>query len=104
MLSFPMFGTAEENYSFGLGLGTSYSGIGVNISQLNENNMKYISVGCISYSTVSGSACGAGIGWIKTDIFDSDSNKHGFGGYIGVVGAERKAFFDNMSVFVCGVG
>ena len=80
---------AEGSYSFGLGMGTSYSGLGVNVSQVSKNDMKYFSAGCVSYSSVFGSTCGVGVGWIKTDLFQTDSDKHGLGAYLGVVGRKR---------------
>jgi hypothetical protein len=85
---------AEERFSFGAGVGTSYSGVGANFSQISKNDMKYLSAGCYSYSNLSGSACGAGIGWIKTDLFEFQNNKHGFGAYLGAVGTERSRFGD----------
>ena len=84
---------AEENiqdndYSIGLGLGTMYSGIGTNLSFVSEKDLKYISAGCVGYSSNQGSTCGFGAGWIKTDLFDANSNKHGFGIYVSLVGNE----------------
>ena len=100
--------SAEESYSFGLGIGASYSGLGVNISQLSENDMKYISAGCISYSSASGETCGVGIGWIKTDLMETASNKHGLGAYLGIVGTKREvrsfSDFEDEPVYGIGVG
>ena len=56
---------AEESYSFGVGLGATYSGLGVNMSMLSDSDMKYLSVGCLGYGGYSGFTCGAGLGWIK---------------------------------------
>ena len=96
---------AEESNSIGLGMGISYSGLGVNISQLSENDMKYFSAGCISYSSLFGSACGVGVGWIKTDLFETESDKHGFGAYLGVVGSKRKrGTFNNDNQPAYGIG
>lgn len=81
----------EERYSLGLGVGTSYSGLGANISKISDDDMKYVSAGCLAYSTRSGSVCGGGIGWIKTGMFGMKSNKHGLGGYLGVVGSGRQS-------------
>ncbi len=52
--------------------------------------MKYISAGCWSYSD----RCtyGAGVGWIKTDLFETNTNKHGLGVHFGAVGTERRSF------------
>ena len=80
---------AAESYSFGVGLGATYSGLGVNMSKLSDVDMKYLSVGCLGYSSYAGYICGAGLGWIKTDLFNANSNKHGLGIYLGAVGTER---------------
>jgi len=98
---------AEDTYSFGVGMGTSYGGFGVNISQLSETDMKYLSTGCMSYSSLLGSACGAGIGWIKTDLFSAESSKHGLGAYLGIVGSERvrrNSSYDNDPAYGAGIG
>lgn len=98
---------AEESYSFGLGMGTSYSGLGVNISQRSESDMKYLSAGCVGYSSIFGSACGAGVGWIRTDLFETNSNKHGFGAYLGVVGSKSKfrgVSYDKKAKYGVGIG
>lgn len=79
---------AEESYSFGVGIGVLYSGIGANISTRTANEMKYLSAGVLSYSTNHGATYGGGIGWIKTDVLHSDNNKHGLGVYLGAVGTE----------------
>ncbi|MGO4891939.1 hypothetical protein [Flavobacterium sp. W21_SRS_FM6] len=93
---------AAGSYSFGLGLGTLYSGVGANVSMLSDVDMKYLSVGCLGYSTYAGYTCGAGLGWIKTDLFGADSNNHGLGVYLGAVGSERTDY--NQSEIVNGVG
>ena len=67
--------------------------------------MKYISAGCVSHSTFSGVTCGAGIGLIKSDIFKFDSNKHGYSGYIGIVGTKRKKpNYEHEAAYGVGVG
>jgi hypothetical protein len=78
----------NKDYSIGLGLGAMYSGIGTNLSFVSEHDLKYISVGCISYTTYSGATCGFGAGWIRTDLLGANSNKHGFGVYVSLVGHE----------------
>tara|TARA_B100000809_G_scaffold258723_1_gene302402 strand:+ start:680 stop:1159 length:480 start_codon:yes stop_codon:yes gene_type:complete len=79
----------DKNYSIGLGIGAMYSGIGTNFSFVSENDLKYISAGCTEYSSATDAACGFGVGWIKTDLFGSKSNKHGFGIYATLIGKER---------------
>ncbi len=78
----------DKDYSIGLGLGAMYGGIGTNLSFVSENDLKYISAGCVEYSSSNGSTCGFGAGWIKTDLFGSNSNKHGLGVYVSIVGNE----------------
>ena len=92
---------AEESYSFGVGLGATYSGLGVNMSMLTDSDMKYLAVGCLGYGGYSGFTCGAGLGWIKTDLFNPKSNKHGLGVYLGAVGTERTS---KGSEVISGVG
>jgi hypothetical protein len=89
---------AEENdqdksYSVGLGMGAMYSGIGANLSFVSENDLKYISAGCTEYSSITGASCGFGAGWIKTDLFGANSNKHGIGIYATLVGKEKYASY-----------
>ena len=86
---------SENQYSAGFGIGSIYSGLGANFSLVSKNDMKYISAGCVEYSSFNGATCGFGAGWIKTDFFDFDSNKHGFGIYASLVGRERYASFKN---------
>lgn len=82
---------SEESTSFGLGLGAIYSGVGGNFAFVSDTDMKYVSLGCTSYSSPGGSSCGAGLGWIKTDLFNTDSNKHGVGIYVGKVDEDSSA-------------
>lgn len=98
------FTTNAEDISVGVGAGMSYSGLGANVAYVSETDMKYVSAGCVSYSSSSGSTCGAGIGWIKTDLFDNDSNKHGLGAYLGVVGVETAFLRDDKAVYGAGLG
>jgi hypothetical protein len=79
---------AQDDFSVGLGLGATYSGLGANVSLLSDSDMKYLSAGCLSYRS-SGATCGVGIGWIKTDLFNARSNKHGLGVYLGAVGSQH---------------
>ena len=93
---------AEENnqdkdYSIGLGLGAMYGGVGTNLSFVSDNDLKYISAGCVEYSSNNGSTCGFGAGWIKTDLFGANSNKHGFGVYVSIVGNESYASYTSTS-------
>ncbi len=85
----------EAQYTVGLGMGSLYSGIGANFGFISKIDMKYISAGCTEYSSRNGSSCGFGLGWITTDLFNADSNKHGFGIYASLVGEENYATLKN---------
>lgn len=88
-------GEPEKKYSIGVGMGALYTGIGANLSIISTTDMKYISAGCVETSSVDDSTCGFGAGWIKTDLFDFDSNKHGFGVYASLVGHESDYTLEN---------
>ena len=96
-IAFSTYSSADEDvFSVGVGVGTLYSGLGMNLSLVSETDMKYLSGGCSSYGTTSGITCGLGIGWIKTDLIDFGSNKHGFGLSVGVINSkynDRKAMY-----------
>ena len=68
---------AEESQSnqvsVGLGMGFTYSGLGTNLAYVSKTDMKYVSLGCVSYSALDGSTCGFGIGWIKTDLISAET-------------------------------
>lgn len=78
---------ASNDYTFGVGLGSLYSGLGVNAGIQSDVDLKYISAGCVAVNSF-GSACGMGVGWITTDMFDFQTPKHGISLYLGVVGSE----------------
>jgi hypothetical protein len=78
----------KQQFSFGLGIGAMYTGLGVNAAMVSPTELKYLSLGCIEYSSTYGTACGAGLGWIKTDLFDIQNNKHGLGLYVTSLGEE----------------
>lgn len=84
-----------KNYSVGLGMGAMYSGLGANFSLVSKNDLKYISAGCVSYGSTNGADCGFGVGWVSTNLFDFDTNNHGFGIYGGMLGKESYATLDN---------
>tara|TARA_R110000737_G_scaffold268494_1_gene275927 strand:- start:3312 stop:3893 length:582 start_codon:yes stop_codon:yes gene_type:complete len=79
----------NNSYAVGLGVGAMYSGLGTNFALVSKTDMKYISAGCVKYSSFSGSTCGFGAGWIMTDLFGAKSNKHGVGVYVSLVDNER---------------
>ena len=94
---------ANNKLTFGLGAGSFYSGIGINAGMQSATDIKYISVGCVSYSTIYGETCGAGIGWVSTDIFDFQTPKHGASVYVGVIGSESNNY-DRKAVYGGSLG
>ncbi len=94
---------ANDKLTFGAGIGSLYSGIGINAGIQSKTDLKYVSLGCISYSSSNGETCGAGIGWVTTTLFDSKNTKHGTGMYLGIVGTENH-YFDNDPIYGLGLG
>jgi len=86
---------AEEKYTYGIGLGSLYNGLGGSLSLKGSNSISYLAIGCpaIGYGSGNGfiSTCGLGAGYIKSNIF-SKSNKHGIGMHIGY------SYIDNAEV------
>ena len=99
----PSQAIANDIFTFGLGVGNLYSGIGVNVGVQSEIDLKYISAGCVSYSSIYRETCGVGAGWVKTDIFDFQTPKHGASLYIGIVGSEYDNF-DHDAIYGAGLG
>ncbi|SES94146.1 hypothetical protein [Thalassotalea agarivorans] len=97
LVSTQLTAKADERITFGVGLGHSYSGLGANLGYQTEESFTYLSAGCVGYSTLKGSTCGAGIGWVTTALSQGD-NHHGIGAYAGVVGVEQ-GVFDNEAVY-----
>lgn len=94
---------ANDTFTFGLGVGSLYSGVGVNAGVRSKTDFKYISAGCVSYSSIYGETCGVGAGWVKTDIFDFQTPKHGVSLYIGIVDSEYNNF-DHNAIYGVGLG
>ena len=94
---------ANDNFTFGIGAGSLYSGLGVNAGIQSKTDLKYISVGCVSYSSIYGETCGVGIGWVKTDVFYFQTPKHGASLYVGIVGDEYDNF-DRKAIYGAGLG
>ncbi|WP_339773670.1 hypothetical protein [uncultured Paraglaciecola sp.] len=92
VLAFSSFAAEDsqtQQYSVGIGMGALYSGLGANLALVSKNDMKYLSAGCVEYSSRFGSTCGFGAGWVTTDLFNFDNNKHGFGIYASIAGREH---------------
>ena len=102
-LTLPFQVIAEEKVTLGLGLGSLYSGLGGNIGLKSKTDFKYLSAGCISYSSLNGSVCGAGAGWVKSDLFTENNTNHGIGVYLGVVGTKNENF-DEKPIYGVGLG
>ncbi len=82
--------TANEATSYGVGIGNSYSGLGINYGLLSEVEFKYVSTGVLGYSSLSGNIYGFGMGWMKTNLFDSKTPKHGANIYVGIMNNNDK--------------
>ena len=92
--------TVEPSFAFGMGIGSIYNGIGGNVSYVSEQDMKYVSYGCIEITTSNKlSECGFGIGWIRTDLFNAETNKHGIGIYLNQVDEELTFNINNPENF-----
>jgi hypothetical protein len=94
---------ANDNFTFGVGLGSLNSGLGFNVGTQSKTDFKYFSAGCMSYSSLYGETCGVGVGWVKTDIFDFQTLKHGASLYIGIIGSEYDDF-DHEAIYGAGLG
>ncbi|TKB47411.1 hypothetical protein [Thalassotalea mangrovi] len=94
---------AEDTFTFGLGAGSLYSGLGANVGIQTKKDIKYLAVGCVSYSSMYGATCGVGAGWVHTDIFNFQTPNHGLGIYVGIVG-DQYDYFDRDAVYGAGVG
>lgn len=80
---------AENTYTYGIGLGVaSYGGVGVNVGIVSPNDVKYLSFGAVSYGSYEGFNYILGLGWSRTDIIKTESNKHGLGIFAGIVDQE----------------
>lgn len=92
ILSVPNIALAESQVSIGVGLGSIYSGLGINVSLYEDNDIKYLSYGCFAVVTDTNgnrdSACGLGLGFLKAGIL-SKGNKHTVGLHLGAIAAAR---------------
>lgn len=103
ILAFSSQTFANDDVTFGLGLGSLYSGIGLNAGLKSETDLRLFSAGCVSYSSLYGKTCGVGASWIKTDIFEFQTPNHGASIYIGIVGDEYDNN-DRKAVYGAGLG
>lgn len=77
---------ADNGVSFGAGLGSLYSGLGVNVALRSDSQFGYVAAGCLGVmSSASGwiVPCGIGAGWLWTDLLSKANNRHGIGLYAG---------------------
>ena len=97
---------AGERNSFGLGVGSIYSGLGANYGFIRGDAFSFLSIGCIAlgYSETNGliAPCGPGAGWIKTNLI-GENNKHGIGIYVGPIAANEGSTLDKDKT-VYGIG
>ena len=90
LLFLSMTVSAKDSNSYGVGIGSSYSGIGVNYGMLSETDFKYVTTGILGASSSSGKFYASGIGWMKTNLFDFNTSKHGANIYVGVINNDDK--------------
>lgn len=86
LLAVPLPSFAEE-FSFGIGLGSLYNGLGVNFGISKDKSLRYLALGCIGGSSSDegdfSGICGIGAGYIKSGVFKL-SPEHTLGGMISV--------------------
>ncbi|MFT6207083.1 MAG: hypothetical protein ACJA0T_000987 [Colwellia sp.] len=76
----------NSNFSFGVGIGPMYSGLGINAAYQSTDSIIYGSLGCVDKNS-DDEACGLGIGYLNSTILNL-GNKHALGAYVGIVGSE----------------
>jgi len=94
---------AENDFTAGIGVGNLYGGIGINIGLQSSTDLKYVAVGCVSYSSKNGETCGLGIGYMTTSFFDDQAKKHAANFYVGIVGTERD-YYEDKALYGAGLG
>jgi hypothetical protein len=84
---------ADSEVSFGAGVGSLYSGLGINVALRGVSHIGYVAAGCVAIGHFSSSntsewllPCGIGAGWIWTGLLTKANNRHGIGLYAGPVG------------------
>ncbi len=79
--------SAGNQASLGFGFGALYNGVGFNLAFPEDDDLKYVSLGCLAfgYSSSNGtfSNCGIGAGWMRSDILSSNG-RHGLGVHVGI--------------------
>jgi len=95
LLAFPLSvfadpGDDDPLVTIGMGLGVQYGGLGVNLARISDHDMKYLSVGLLGENTHDEKFFGFTVGWLRTDLFNLDSNRHGFGVSLGRMGWEEQ--------------
>ena len=95
--------SAENDFTAGIGIGSLYGGVGLNVGLQSTTDFKYVSAGCVSYSSMNGETCGFGIGYMTTGLFDYQSKKHASNFYIGIVGTER-GYYEDKALYGAGLG
>ena len=91
---------AADRTSFGLGGGSLYNGLGVNVAFVSPENLKFVALGCSEWRNSSSDGtdvtCGVGVGWIKSDILTKKNDKHGIGLHLGLNYDTRESDFEPM--------
>jgi hypothetical protein len=98
---------ADGPLSIGVGTGSLYSGLGINLAWRDNHSLRYVAAGCVALHYFSGSgwsdACGIGVGWIDTRILPQDGTKHGVGLYFGPVSYLGEHYAMNGTLYGTGL-
>lgn len=66
---------AEERYSFGMGFGLMYTGLGFSVARHADSALAYLSVGCLglgpSSDNLNGRNCGVSAGYMSSLKFSN---------------------------------
>lgn len=86
---------SDTPFSYGIGFGSLYSGMGANVGYARETHLEYLSTGCMllrmNGSTVNSdeTACGFGLGAVNSKMFNNFDNRISLGLYYGIISFER---------------
>jgi hypothetical protein len=94
LLAFPLSVFAEPGnddpyVTISMGVGMQYGGLGINLTRVSDHDLKYLSVGWLGQNANDDNFIGLTVGWLRTDLFNLDSNRHGFGISLGRIGWEQ---------------
>lgn len=80
---------ADATYHPGLGIGSQYSGLGINVTRATDNDLWVAGAGLVRHQSDSGSLFGLTASYHRSDIL-GDSGEHALGMGVGPVGVQRR--------------